>query len=80
MAEKIKVGYIGLGNIGKPSASRLIGEHFSVHVYDHITSASCGLTMSPSSFDLAKRATRSCLAASGQVRALAARDLIDSLL
>ena len=28
------VGYIGLGNIGKPSAQRLIGGAFHAHVYD----------------------------------------------
>ena len=32
--QKTKVGYIGLGNIGKPSAQRLIGECFEAHVYD----------------------------------------------
>lgn len=31
---KMNVGYIGLGNIGKPSALRLIGERFNAHVYD----------------------------------------------
>jgi 3-hydroxyisobutyrate dehydrogenase-like beta-hydroxyacid dehydrogenase len=30
---KRKVGYIGLGNIGKPCAERLLGD-FAVHVYD----------------------------------------------
>ncbi len=34
MSAKISVGYIGLGNIGKPSAQRLIGEAFNAHVYD----------------------------------------------
>lgn len=34
MSEKLNVGYIGLGNIGKPSASRLIGVDFQAHVYD----------------------------------------------
>ena len=29
-----QVGYIGLGNIGKPSAQRLIREGFKAHVYD----------------------------------------------
>ncbi len=28
------VGYIGLGNIGKPCARRLIGDRFRAHVYD----------------------------------------------
>jgi 3-hydroxyisobutyrate dehydrogenase len=28
------VGYIGLGNIGKPCAHHLIGDHFKAHVYD----------------------------------------------
>ena len=28
------VGYIGLGNIGKPSAERLIREPFILHVFD----------------------------------------------
>ena len=32
--KKIHVGYIGLGNIGKPSARRLINGKFSVHVFD----------------------------------------------
>ncbi len=31
---KINVGYIGLGNIGKPCAQRLICDAFSAHVYD----------------------------------------------
>ena len=30
----MNVGYIGLGNIGKPSARRLIGDDFKAHVYD----------------------------------------------
>jgi 3-hydroxyisobutyrate dehydrogenase len=34
MAKKIKVGYIGLGNIGKPSARHLIGDTYEAHVYD----------------------------------------------
>ncbi len=34
MSGKINVGYIGLGNIGKPSAHRLIGDSFNAHVYD----------------------------------------------
>lgn len=34
MAELKKVGYIGLGNIGKPSARRLIGDVFDAHVFD----------------------------------------------
>ncbi|MCZ6830319.1 MAG: NAD(P)-dependent oxidoreductase [Gammaproteobacteria bacterium] len=34
MAEKINVGYIGLGNIGKPSARHLIGDSYQAHVYD----------------------------------------------
>jgi 3-hydroxyisobutyrate dehydrogenase-like beta-hydroxyacid dehydrogenase len=32
--EQRNVGYIGLGNIGKPSAERLITEPFTAHVYD----------------------------------------------
>ncbi len=32
-AEK-QVGYIGLGNIGRPSARRLVGEGFRAHVFD----------------------------------------------
>jgi 3-hydroxyisobutyrate dehydrogenase-like beta-hydroxyacid dehydrogenase len=32
--EKINVGYIGLGNIGKPSAKHLIGETFNAYFYD----------------------------------------------
>ena len=34
MAAKTNVGYIGLGNIGKPSAERLITDDLKVHVYD----------------------------------------------
>jgi 3-hydroxyisobutyrate dehydrogenase len=34
MPEKKAVGYIGLGNIGKPSALRLVGDTFDAHVYD----------------------------------------------
>lgn len=34
MSAKTKVGYIGLGNIGKPSAQHLIGDAFDAHVYD----------------------------------------------
>lgn len=34
MSDKVNVGYIGLGNIGKPSARRLLGTAFSAHVHD----------------------------------------------
>lgn len=34
MSTKINVGYIGLGNIGKPTAMRLICDDFNAHVYD----------------------------------------------
>ena len=34
MNSKRSVGYIGLGNIGKPSAERLIGESLNAHVFD----------------------------------------------
>jgi len=34
MYTKKNVGYIGLGNIGKPSALRLICDSFNAHVYD----------------------------------------------
>jgi 3-hydroxyisobutyrate dehydrogenase len=34
MSVKTNVGYIGLGNIGKPSAIRLICHSFNAHVYD----------------------------------------------
>ncbi len=34
MSGKMNVGYIGLGNIGKPSALRLIVDAFNTHVYD----------------------------------------------
>ena len=34
MNAKKNVGYIGLGNIGKPTARHLIGEKFNAHVYD----------------------------------------------
>ncbi|MDG2272519.1 MAG: NAD(P)-dependent oxidoreductase [Halioglobus sp.] len=36
---KINVGYIGLGNIGKPCAQRLICDAYSAHVYDVYASA-----------------------------------------
>jgi len=39
MSDKIRVGYIGLGNIGKPSAMRLICDAYSAHVYDVYTPA-----------------------------------------
>jgi 3-hydroxyisobutyrate dehydrogenase len=34
MSTKVNVGYIGLGNIGKPSARQLIGDAFNAHVFD----------------------------------------------
>lgn len=34
MTMRTNVGYIGLGNIGKPSAQRLINEQFNAHVFD----------------------------------------------
>lgn len=34
MSEKKNVGYIGLGNIGKPSANHLIDTIYRIHVYD----------------------------------------------
>jgi len=34
MDNRVNVGYIGLGNIGKPSARHLIGERYLAHVYD----------------------------------------------
>ncbi|MEH6589480.1 MAG: NAD(P)-dependent oxidoreductase [Halioglobus sp.] len=43
MSDRINVGYIGLGNIGKPSAEKIIGEHFNVHVYDLDTAAVAAL-------------------------------------
>jgi 3-hydroxyisobutyrate dehydrogenase len=33
-SDKTHVGYIGLGNIGKPSARHLIGDRYLAHVYD----------------------------------------------
>ncbi|MEZ5572432.1 MAG: NAD(P)-dependent oxidoreductase [Halioglobus sp.] len=39
MSAKINVGYIGLGNIGKPSAKRLIVDAYNAHVYDVFTPA-----------------------------------------
>ncbi|MEM1112464.1 MAG: NAD(P)-dependent oxidoreductase [Pseudomonadota bacterium] len=34
MSTRIKAGYIGLGNIGKPSAQRLVTDGIEAHVYD----------------------------------------------
>lgn len=34
MTAKKNVGYIGLGNIGKPSAKHLLGDQFVLHVFD----------------------------------------------
>ena len=34
MSKKVSVGYIGLGNIGKPCAERLISDAYLLHVYD----------------------------------------------
>ena len=34
MSELKNVGYIGLGNIGKPCARRLVGDRYRAHVYD----------------------------------------------
>lgn len=34
MTAKTDVGYIGLGNIGKPSAAHLVSEELEAHVYD----------------------------------------------
>jgi len=34
MPESIPVGFIGLGNIGKPIARHLLGDPFQLHVYD----------------------------------------------
>jgi len=34
MAGQLNVGYIGLGNIGKPSAKHLVGKAWRAHVYD----------------------------------------------
>jgi 3-hydroxyisobutyrate dehydrogenase len=34
MTKKTNVGYIGLGNIGKPSAKHLICDQFNAHVFD----------------------------------------------
>jgi 3-hydroxyisobutyrate dehydrogenase len=39
MSAKTNVGYIGLGNIGKPSAQHLICDAFNAHVYDVYTPA-----------------------------------------
>ena len=39
MTETLNVGYIGLGNIGKPSARHLIGDRYRAHVYDVVTEA-----------------------------------------
>ena len=34
MTEKVNVGFIGLGNIGKPVARHLICDAFRAHVFD----------------------------------------------
>jgi 3-hydroxyisobutyrate dehydrogenase-like beta-hydroxyacid dehydrogenase len=39
MEQMLEVGYIGLGNIGKPSARHLIRDGFNAHVYDVFTPA-----------------------------------------
>jgi 3-hydroxyisobutyrate dehydrogenase len=39
MKTKVNVGYIGLGNIGKPCAQRLICDAFEAYVYDVYTAA-----------------------------------------
>lgn len=39
MSAKLNVGYIGLGNIGKPSAGHLLCDAFNTHVYDTLPSA-----------------------------------------
>jgi 3-hydroxyisobutyrate dehydrogenase len=39
MNDRVNVGYIGLGNIGRPSAEKIIGENFNAHVYDVDTAA-----------------------------------------
>ncbi len=40
MTTKTKVGYIGLGNIGKPSARHLISDAYDAYVYDVFAEAS----------------------------------------
>lgn len=39
MNDRLKVGYIGLGNIGKPSAKHLLCDAFQTHVYDVVQAA-----------------------------------------
>jgi len=39
MTERMRVGFTGLGNIGKPMARNLIGESFELHVYDLVEAA-----------------------------------------
>ena len=39
MPDRMNVGYIGLGNIGKPSARHLIGDDYQAHVYDLVPEA-----------------------------------------
>lgn len=51
MADPLSVGYIGLGNIGKPSAERLITDAFHTHVYD---------VYRPAVDDLVQKGARGC--------------------
>ncbi|MBT4521179.1 MAG: NAD(P)-dependent oxidoreductase [Halieaceae bacterium] len=39
MSNRLKVGYIGLGNIGKPAAKRLLCDAFQTYVYDIVPSS-----------------------------------------
>ena len=39
MADRKNIGFIGLGNIGKPMAKHLIGDDFQLHAYDVVPAA-----------------------------------------
>ena len=59
MSQRMNIGYIGLGNIGKPCAKHLISDAFNVHVFDISEEAckeleSAGATVSQSIAELAQ--------------------------
>ena len=62
MTEQTNVGYIGLGNIGKPSAKHLLCDPFRAHVYDVVPEAvaelvALGAIASASPAELARSCT-----------------------